>query len=69
MQEDERRVRGEGRSGSPGGASEAGLAAAMVRPAGEGLAHWGGRRAPRTEPVDVAGGPLPGRGNLPETGR
>ena len=52
-------------SGRGRGGSLPGIAAALSRPAaGDGLAHWGGRR-PRREPVDVAGRSLPGRGALP----
>ncbi|WP_017577319.1 hypothetical protein [Nocardiopsis kunsanensis] len=53
--------------GRQGGTSPEGLATAMTRPETGGLPHWGGRRPPRTIPVDVADGPLPGR--LPEKGR
>ena len=68
MEENERQEREEQRAGSRG-ASVAGIAAAMVRPAGDGLPHWGGRRPPRSTPVDVAGGTPPGRPNLPEKDR
>ena len=56
--------RGRGRGGSLPG-----IAAALARPAGAGLAHWGGPApATRREPaVDVAGGALPGPGALPRT--
>lgn len=63
--ENERQEREEQQAGSRG-ASVAGITAAMVRPNGDGLPHWGGKRPPRTGPTDVAGGPLPGREALPE---
>lgn len=68
--ENERQERKEGHTDTRrGGASTEGIAAAMVRPDGSGLPHWGGRRPPRSTPVDVAGGKLPGRANLPEKDR
>ncbi|WP_152442669.1 hypothetical protein [Nocardiopsis kunsanensis] len=70
MEENERQERDDEQHRPRGGASTAGIAAAMTRPEGTGLPHWGGRRPPRSTPVDVAGGTPPGRRpNLPEKDR